>query len=157
MTLLFLILTLLCAVPFVFMLPIQTSKHDAGTRYASPFLGNIDHRLSERLDVSSLSDQFVDENGYLIPGVVLRLDEQELKPISAGGQEARGVVLEAVKVAEGNTSALLNEATDYDVVVVTIATVDRAIAEFNMGRAYTANELSAIEESKKIVLTDPDS
>lgn len=56
-----------------------------------------------------------------------------------------GVVLEAVKVATGNTSALLTAATDIEVAVAVIGQVNRDIAEDNLGRAYTANEVLAFD------------
>lgn len=129
-----------------------------GTQYSLPFLGSIEERLSERLDVSALDGtDNVDSNGFLIPGAVLRLDSstKTLKAIDGGAQTARGVVLEAVKVAEGNSTTELDAAADLDVVIVVAATVDRAIAEYNLDRSYTANEITAIDNNDRITLTDP--
>lgn len=56
-----------------------------------------------------------------------------------------GVVMEPVKVATGNTSALLSAATDIDVAVAVIGQVNRDVAEDNLGRAYTANEVLAFK------------
>lgn len=129
-----------------------------GTQYSLPFLGSTEERLSERLDVSALDGtNNVDSNGYLIPGAVLRLSDKTLLPISAGAQTARGVVLEAVKVAEGNSTTQLNAAADVDVVIVVSATVDRAIAEYNLDRSYTADELTAFDNNDRLTLTDPES
>lgn len=58
-----------------------------------------------------------------------------------------GAVVEAVKVAAGNTSALLNAATDIDVAVATICQINRAILEDSLGRVLTDAELSNISDS----------
>lgn len=138
------------------MPPITSSTINEGSRYGFPFLGNIDERLSERLDVSSLFNTgLVDANGYLIPGSPLRLVAQELVPVSGASQKVRGLTFEAVKVAKSNSETDLNNADDVDVVVAVIGTVDRAIVENNLGRVLSANEVSAIEDSH-LVLSDPE-
>lgn len=142
------------------MAPIQITKTDGGTRYAIPFLGSTSERLSERLDISALhGTDLVDEDGFLIPGSVLRLDTstQTLLPITSGGQTARGFVFEGTRVAKSNSEAHLNAATDFDVVIIVAGTVDKALAEFNLGREYSANEISAIEAANKFTLTEPES
>lgn len=131
-----------------------------GSRYAIPILGDLNEKLSQKLDISALEGTgLVDSDGYLIPGAVLRWDSSAklLKPIDGGGQTARGIVLEAVKVAEGNTSTLLDAASDFDVVIVVGCTIDRGIAEYNLDRAYTANELTAFGNNDRLTLTDPES
>lgn len=55
-----------------------------------------------------------------------------------------GVVMEPVKVATNNTTGLAT-ATDIDVTVAVIGQVNRDIAEDNLGRAYTANEVLAFK------------
>ena len=60
---------------------------------------------------------------------------------SSADNKAFGAVVEAVKVATGNTSALLNAATDIDVTVATICMINRAILEDSLGRSLTVGEL----------------
>ncbi len=62
-----------------------------------------------------------------------------------------GAVIEATKVAAGNTAALLAAATDIDVAIGTIGMIQRHILEDSLGRALTAGELSNTSES--IVIT----
>lgn len=138
------------------MPPITSSTTNEGTRYGFPFLGNIDERLSERLDVSTLHDTgLVDANGYLKPGSPLRLSSQLLVPVDGADQKVRGITFEAIKVAKSNSATDLNNADDLDVVVAVIGTVDRAIVENNLGRVLSANEVTAIENAN-LVLTDPE-
>lgn len=127
-------------------------------RYGFPFIGDISERLSERLDISELHDtDFVDSDGYLIPGTPFRLNgSQNLVPIDGADQEVRGITLEAVKVAESDSETDLDAADDFDVVIVTAGTVDRAIVEGNIGRSLSTNEIDAINEAKRLVLTDPE-
>lgn len=140
------------------MPPITSSKTPEGTRYGFPFIGGIEERLSERLDISALHDTgLVDDNGYLIPGSPLRLVNKMLVPVDGADQKVRGVTMEAVKVAKSNSETDLDAADDFDVVIVTTGTIDRAIAEYNIGREYSANELTALENSKNLILTDPES
>lgn len=129
------------------------------SRYSIPFLGSLQEKLSEKLDVSALGTTHVDSDGFLIPGLPLKRNDSSglLEPIDGGAQTARGIVLEAVKVADDNESATLSAASDIDVVIVTAGTVDRAIAEYNLDRDYTANELTAISNSGKFTLTEPES
>lgn len=153
-----LVLSMFLGLSFVFMMaPITSSSIPGGTRYGFPILGDLSERLSERLDVSTLYNTgLVDSDGYLIPGAVLRKDGQYLVPISAGAQTARGIIFEAVKVAQSNSQAHLDAATDYDVVIAVAATIDRAIAEYNLDRDYTADELTAFGNNDRLTLSDPE-
>ena len=140
------------------MPPITSSTISGSNRYGFPFLGSIDEKLQEQLDVSSLDGtDFVDDDGILIPGTPLRLVDNLLVPVDGGGQEVRGFVLEQVKIAKDNASGTLSAADDLAVVIVVKATVDRATVENNIGRVLTANEISAIEAADHFVLTDPES
>lgn len=153
------ILLMTLGLSFVFMMaPITSSEIPGGSRYGWPILGDISERLSERLDVSALDGtDLVDDNGYLIPGAVLRLSDRNLLPISADAQTARGITFEMIKVAESNSTAHLNAADDIDVVIAVSATIDRAIGEFNLDRAYTDDELTAFDNNDRLTLTDPES
>ncbi len=69
------------------------------------------------------------------------------------GNERRGygANIEAVKVAAGNTAALLAAAVDIDIAIATVCMIQRHILEDSLGRALTGGELSNTSES--IVIT----
>jgi hypothetical protein len=187
-----------------------------GSQYATLglFLGPVHHTEPVRLDVSGLTTDEVDTDGYLKPGTPFKKDGTLVarhpglvQKVIAGGVAGNhtvsgigagdrivsvvhdttagalvdltsefsvtaantinnaagtdtssdflvvtyepvdayvyGVSMEPVKVATGNTSALLNAATDIDVALARFGIVNRDIAEDNLGRAYTANEIAA--------------
>ena len=58
-----------------------------------------------------------------------------------------GVVIEATKVAAGNTTALLDAATDIDVAIATHCMMQRHIVEDSLGRTLTDEELYNISDS----------
>lgn len=58
-----------------------------------------------------------------------------------------GAVIEATKVAAGNTAALLAAATDIDVAIGTVAMIQRHILEDSLGRSLTNGELNNSSES----------
>lgn len=138
-------------------MPVRFKKiADQQDRYSWVFLGDIDERLSERLDVSALDGtDLIDEYGYLVPGSVLIFSANNLLPVSAPGSVARGVVLEAVKVADSNSTEDLTAAEDVDVVIVVAGTIDQALAANNLGRAYTADEIEAFNANDALILTAP--
>jgi hypothetical protein len=121
----------------------------AGDSVESPFVGPVDHSDTVRLDVSVLSSDEIDENGYMKPGVPLL---QTGVLVSAPAQVIYGVVIEPVKVADGNAAGDISGATDIDVAVATICQVNRAIIEDNLGRVLSADELSAFGANDAIIL-----
>lgn len=112
----------------------------AGEAYISPFIGPVDYTATVRLDVSGLTTAEVDTGGYLKPGVPL--DSAGLL-VGTGGT-VYGLTIEPIKVAAGNAAGDLSGATDIDVAVALVGTVNRAVAEDILGRAYTANEVSGL-------------
>jgi len=137
-------------------MPVKITTTDGYLTYSPVHIGPADDVLSERLDVSALGSDQVDDKGFIIPGAVLKLENQMLVPVDGTaneGQQAR-VVLYPVKVADSNAGADLNAANDVDVVSLLIGTLDRGIMEDNLNRALSANEVTALNESR-MVLTDP--
>lgn len=196
----------------------------AGVDYSHPVKG---YTLTDvvRVDVSELSDDEVDDKGYLKPGVAFKKDGSLCSRLAglvtaviAGGAAGAhtvtgittddtlvavhhytdggayadltseftisdadeidnagetdtssdtlvvmyersaeyvfGVVPEPIKVASGNTDAILDAATDIDVAVALNGHVYRDVAEDNLGRAYNANELSCFDAPRcKLVLS----
>jgi len=137
-------------------MPVKITNTDGYLTYSPVHIGPADDVLSERLDVSALDSNQVDSNGFIIPGAVLKLENQLLVPVDGTaneGQQAR-VVLYPVKVADSNSGADLAAANDVDVVSLLIGTLDRGIMEDNLDRALSANEVTALNESR-MVITDP--
>lgn len=121
-------------------MPMSITSTDGATTYASPFVGPVDHTVHVQVDVSALTSAEVDSKGYLKPGVVLTL----AGVVPGASNTARiGVTVEATKiVAAGATLASVT--ADPLVAVATVGQINRDIAEDNLGRAYTANEIAAL-------------
>lgn len=111
-----------------------------GEAYISPFIGPIDYRATVRLDVSGLTSAEIDSGGYLKPGVPL--DTAGLLVVTSG--VVYGLVIEPTKVAAGNAAGDISGATDIDIALALVCTVNRAVAEDILGRAYTADEVSGL-------------
>lgn len=122
--------------------------------YSWVILGDINERLSLQIDPVDFDGlDVVDEDGYLIPGTVLAGDGINLAPVTAPAAIARGVVLAPVQIAESNSTADLTAADALDVVIVVNGTIEQALAESNLGRAYNANELEALNANQALVLS----
>ena len=95
-----------------------------------------------KVDVSTLTTAEVDSSGYLKPGVPLQANGAL---VSAAGQTVHGVTIEAVKLTgrTGNAN-LATDTSDPLVAVNTEGLINRDIAEDNLGRVYSANELAAL-------------
>lgn len=134
-------------------MPNRITRTSGGADHGNPFVGPVNHTVAIRVDVSGLTATEVDANGYLKPGVILKRDGTIIAAPAAAATAGFGVVVEAVKVADGNT-ALAGVTDDIDVTVAVVGAVNRAILEDNMGRALNANELVAFEQaaSSPIVL-----
>lgn len=124
---------------------------DSANVYSLPFVGPINHTAQIEVDITALTNAEVDAQGYLKPGVPLRRDGTR---VTAGGQFVHGVTIEPLKVADGNEAADLAAASAaQQIAVATICQVNRALAEDQLGRAYTANELAAFDAAgSRVVL-----
>lgn len=123
----------------------------AGEVHPSPFVGPINHTVAITVDVSTLSDDEVDANGYLKPGVIL---QQNGDLVNGTSQIAYGAVVEAVKVAADN-SALGSVTDDVQVAVALFCVINRDILEDSLGRALTSNELAAVNAAGSHVAITP--
>lgn len=123
-------------------MPATISATTGGDVYHSPMIGPVHHTQQIRLDVSTLTTAEVDSNGYLKPGVVVNSAGD---PVAAG-QAVYGVVFEATKLAHATIPptdvSLAADTADHDICVATHGVVSRDIAEDNLGRAYTADEIA---------------
>jgi hypothetical protein len=130
---------------------LMVTKTAGTTGYGHPFIGKVLGLQQVEVDVSELTTDEVDVDGFLKPGV----------PFKKDGTLADGTANEFIYavnpepqriVAYTPTNALL--AADTSVVPVgmgTIGEVNRDIAEDNMGRAYTANELAAFDRAGSMI------
>lgn len=123
-------------------MPLSITTTNGGASHGNPFVGPIVATAHVKVDVSDMSDKEVDANGYLKPGVPLKQDGN----LVGAGTFVFGVTVEAVKVASGNTDAILDAVTaDPFVAVATICQVSQDIIEDTLGRALTADELAGFD------------
>lgn len=124
-----------------------------GQSYSNPFLGGVDHPAQILIDISGLTTDEVDAFGFLKPGVPLTK-----AGILVGASPAfpYGVTFEAQKISPINpTNGTLAAITvDLIITVNTIGHVNRDVAEDNLGRAYTADEIAGFDRAgSKIALS----
>lgn len=125
-------------------MPIAIDVTAGGTTHTSPIISPITNRHHIKVDISGLTTAEVDANGYLKPGVPLRLTGGLGVLISAPSQAIDGITIEQTKVAASNATAVLAAATDCLVAVTTHCTVNRDLGEDVLGRAYSADEIAAM-------------
>ena len=113
--------------------------------YPSPWRGEIDHTAQIAVDITVLTDNEIDDFGYLKPGV----------PFTNAGALAGmttvifGVTIEPLNVLNMVPTGTVTKATakaaagTQQVVVGTIGQVNRHVIETILGRVLTANELAA--------------
>lgn len=124
-------------------MPLNVNTVAAGTGYSNPFVGPCDHVEHLKIDISGLTMDEVDVDGYLKPGVPF--DNTALAILVGSGKPVFGVTMEPTKlpVTVPTTLAILQAHTnDCFVAVCTHGIVNRDLAEDNLGRAYTADEIA---------------
>ena len=126
-------------------MPIRFTKTvQSGTIYGNPFVGPINHTVAIPVPLSALTDDEIDADGYLKPGIPLT----KAGALVGVGGEVFGVTVEPVKVADNNEAATIAAlGTAWIAVVTTAAQVNQDIAEDNLGRAYTADEIAGFRGS----------
>jgi hypothetical protein len=124
-------------------MPITAGTTTGGTIHPNPWVGEVEHRVSIRLDVSTLTSKEVDEDGYVKPGVPL---VRTGALVSTNAEVIYGATVEATKIPglDVNTDATLAAFTaDFDIAVCVIGALNQDVLEDILGRALTANELLA--------------
>lgn len=130
----------------------STVRRAAATGYGSPFIDGPRDVEEAKVDISGMtyadgSGGEVDADGYLIPGVPLKLSGGLLVLCDGtSGESVYGVVVAPVKVpgvTRVAADADLDALTDFPVAVARGGLVNRDMGEDNMGRAYSANEIAA--------------
>lgn len=122
----------------------------AGQVYGRAAVGVTEHAAQRAINVAALTANEVDSDGYLKPGVPFDV----AGALVGAAAYVFGVTIEPIKVAIDNTGPNLTAAGIVQVTLQCIGMVNRAIAESNLGRVYTANEIAgfALAGSKLVLL-----
>lgn len=127
-------------------MPIKVASTAGGTAYGHPFIGPMGPLEHVKIDLSVLTTNEVDSAGYLKPGVPFKLASGLGVLVTAGTDSIYGVCPEAtrlnVTVPPTNTT-LAAETGDHFVGLCISGLISRDIGEDNLGRAYSANEITA--------------
>lgn len=130
-----------------------TTVRAAGTGYGAVFVDGPRDVEQITVDMSDLthadeSGGEVDDDGYIIPGVLLKSDGTLADGTT--DEEIYGVVIEAIKVP-GLTGTVDDTAvqaiTDFPIAVARGGLLNRDMIEDNLGRVLTANEIAAVAAS----------
>jgi hypothetical protein len=121
-------------------MPFSIETTAGGLAHAPVFVGKILNTDVVKVDLSDLTDNEVDADGYLKPGVPFAKDGN----LVGNGIPVYGVTIEAIKVATDGLAATLDAATDC-FVTLGFGLVNRDVAEDNLGRAYTADEIAGFD------------
>lgn len=116
---------------------IESTASEANS-YGNPFVGPAEHRDVVKADISDLGSNEVDADGFVKPGLPFAKDGN----LITAGIAVYGCVIEATKIATGNTDAILDATTDCFITVGTHGVVNRDIVEDNLGRALNADEIA---------------
>lgn len=131
-------------------MPIRITNRTTRRAYTNPFLRDAEGPLYVVVDVSTLTAAHVDQDGFLKPGVVLT--RAGTVP-GANNTDRVGVLPEPIKVADSNVGlAAIPDDRNVMVVVYTRGTLNRDIAEDNLERGYTADELAALNGAHSHVI-----
>jgi hypothetical protein len=130
-------------------MPIQISENAGATAYSCPIIGPFT-TVNQLIDVSTLGTDEVDEYGYLKPGVPFYVDGD----LVAAGEYVYGVTPYAVKLTADDNTTLASD-PDVHVALAVNCTLNRDIAEDNLGRAYSADELAAFVAAGSSVRVTP--
>lgn len=127
------------------MSPIQVRDLGSpGKIYLNPWRGKIDHTAQIAVDITALTDDEVDAQGYLKPGVPLT----QAGTLVGAGDVVFACTIEPLNVLNLNPLAPVAFATalaaagTQQMGVGTIGQVNRAIIEANLERVLTADELA---------------
>ena len=135
-------------------MPLKIKKTVGGTTYGPVFLGEILAMEQVLVDVSELTTDEVDADGWLKPGVPFKQDgtlADGSGHIYAVNPEPQDLMLSTVPPTNGTLAA---DTKTFPLGMGTIGTVNRDVIEDNLGRALTANELTAFATAPcKINLT----
>lgn len=133
-------------------MPAHIKKTVGGTTYAPVFIGDILGMQQVVVDVSTLTIDEVDADGYLKPGVPFQKDGTL---ISGGGQfvyavnpEPQNLRLDTIPPTNVSLAA---DTKTWPLGMGTGGEINRDVAEDMLGRAYTANELAAFNAAGSMI------
>jgi len=134
-------------------MPVSITKTTGGTTYAPVFIGQILGMQQVVVDISTLTTDEVDADGFLKPGVAFKKDGTLCD--GTGGEFVYAVnpepqPLQLATIPPTNASLAADTST-IPLGMGTGGEVNRDIAEDNMGRAYTANELAAFNAAGSMI------
>jgi hypothetical protein len=134
-------------------MPVNVKSTAGGTTYAPVFIGDIIAMQQVLVDISTLTTDEVDADGFLKPGVAFQKDGTL---VSAGsGQFVYAVNPEPqnlrMAVLPPTNATLAADTRTFPLGMGTIGEVNRDVAEDNMGRAYNANELTAFNAAGSMI------
>lgn len=125
-------------------MPLRIENTAGGLAHSPVFVGEIRGSDSVVLDISDLTTKEVDAAGYLKPGVPL----SKAGDLVGNGVAVWGVTIEPIKIPHATippTDVSLAADTGTCPVVVGFGLVNRDVAEDNLGRAYTADEIAGFD------------
>lgn len=135
-------------------MPMHVKKTAGGTTYGPVFNGDILAMEQVLVDVSELTTDEVDADGWLKPGVPFKQDgtlADGSGHIYAVNPEPQNLRLDTVPPTNASLAA---DTKTWPLGMGTMGTVNRDVIEDNLGRALTANELTAFATAPcKINLT----
>lgn len=134
-------------------MPLAIKKTAGTTTYGPVFIGAILGMQQVVVDVSELTTDEVDADGWLKPGVAFKKDGTVAD--GTGGEFIYAVNpepqnLRLATITPTNVSLAADTST-VPLGMATIGEVNRDIAEDNMGRAYNANELAAFNAAGSMI------
>ena len=128
-------------------MPMRVKKTTADSLYNPVFIGEILAMEQVLIDVSELTTDEVDADGWLKPGVPFKQDgtlADGSGHIHAVNPEPQNLHLATVPPTNASLAA---DTKTFPLGMATMGTVNRDIIEDNLGRALTANELTAFATS----------
>src|SRR4029079_9944039 len=132
-------------------MPLTVTTTTGQSGYGHQFVGHVCGLQQVVVDISELTTKEVDADGFLVPGVPFKKDGTLAD--GTGGEFIYAVNPEPIKIVDYvPTDVLL--AADVATIPVgmgTIGEINRDVAEDNMGRAYTANELAAFNAAGSMI------
>lgn len=122
-------------------MPLSVVKTAGTTTYGHPLVGDSGPLLQVVVDISELTIAEVDADGFLKPGAMFKSDGTQ--PDGSGFLYA--INPEPIKIIDYVPTDVLLAADTATIPVgmVTAGVINRDVVEDNLGRAMTANELTA--------------
>lgn len=133
-------------------MPLSIKKTLGTTTYGPVFIGDILGMQQVVVDISTLTEDEVDADGYLKPGVPFQKDGTL---ISGGGQFVYAVNPEPqnlrMAVLPPTNATLAADTRLFPLGMGTIGECNRDIIEDNLGRVLSANELAAFNAAGSMI------